>query len=49
VIVTTHILRSFHAMTSILWFQTLPNYFTKFVHLRSTRHLPKRKEQLLQH
>jgi hypothetical protein len=44
-----HILRKFRATTSILWFQTIPYYFKKFVHLRSTRLLPKRKEQLLQH
>jgi hypothetical protein len=30
-------------------FQNVPNYFKKFVHLRSTRHLIKKKEQLLQH
>jgi hypothetical protein len=37
------------ATTYIIWFQTVPNYFKKFVHLHSTRHLSKRKEQLLQH
>jgi hypothetical protein len=31
----------------ILWFHTIPNYLKKSVHLRSTSHLPKRKEQLL--
>jgi hypothetical protein len=27
----------------------IPNYFKKFIHLQSTRHLPKTKEKLLQH
>jgi hypothetical protein len=47
VIITKTLLRNFHSMTSVLRFQTIPNYFKKFTHLRSTRHLPKRKEQLL--
>jgi hypothetical protein len=47
--VIKHILRKFCATTSILRFQTNPNYFKKFVHLWSIWHLPKRKEQLLQH
>jgi hypothetical protein len=49
VIVTKTHFKDFCATTSILWYQTIPNYFNKFVHLRSIRHLPKSKEQFLQH
>jgi hypothetical protein len=48
-IVTKTHFEELSSTTSVLWFRTIPNYFKKFIHLRSTRHLPKRKEQLLQH
>jgi hypothetical protein len=48
-IVTNTLLRNICATTPKLQFQTSQNYFKKVIHLRSTRHLPTKIKQLLQH